>query len=299
MLPKIVVVVGPTASGKTSFAVRLAKKIGGEIVSADSRLLYRGMDIGTAKPGLEERGGIPHHLIDIVRPSGMLTLSGYQRRAFRAIGGILRRGKTPILVGGTGLYVRAVVENLRIPEVPPDPKYRAYLEKKGAAWILARLAKLDPEYAARIGPNPRYASRALEVIRATGKPFGRQQGAGKRKFDALLIGLYPGKPELERRIGLRVRQMAESGLLDEARSLHRRYGEKKSGALWTAIGYRELLGVLRGEKDLEEALKEIVTSTRQYAKRQMTWFRGVKGIEWFPRPDAALRKSIIWLKQGK
>lgn len=296
-LPKIVVIVGPTASGKTALAVRLAKKAGGEIVSADSRLLYEGMDIGTAKPTEGEREGVPHHLIDVVPPSKTLTLAEYKRRAIRAIRAILKRGHLPIVVGGTGLYVRAIVENLEIPEVPPDPEYRAFLERKGKTWILARLRKLDPDYAARIGPNPRYATRALEVIRATGKPFGAQQGKGAPLFDALTIGLDPGKKELDRRIDRRVDAMIAAGLVDEAKKLARRYAWDLPSM--SGIGYHELKGVLEGAKTLEKAIEEIKADTRRYAKRQMTWWRRINKVEWFERPDAAFRRAQNWLKSAK
>lgn len=310
MLPKLIVIVGPTASGKSSLAVRLARRIRGEIVSADSRLLYRGMDIGTAKP-TRDRGsprrltgpylssGIAHHLIDIASPTETITLTDYQRRALKAIRSILKSGKTPILVGGTGLYVRAIVENLKIPEVPPDPEYRSFLEGKGKRWILARLRKLDPEYASRIGPNARHASRALEVIRATGRPFSAQQGKGEKLFDTLMIGLDPGKAVLESRIRRRTRKMSSLGLLDEVRRLRRRHAGKKSDALRTAIGYRELFSVLDGEKTLDQGFEEIIRSTKRYAKRQMTWWRQMKGIEWFDRPAPALKKAISWLKTAK
>lgn len=299
-LPKIVVIVGPTASGKSRAAIRLAKKVRGEIVSADSRLLYRGMDIGTAKPTAKERGGISHHLIDVLPPTRTLTLAEYKREALRAIRGILKRGRLPIVVGGTGLYVQALVENLDIPEVPPDPAYRAFLERKGKEWILARLRKLDPDYAARIGPNPRYASRALEVIRATGKPFGAQQGKGKPLFDALVVGIDPGKRALERRIRLRVRAMAARGLLDEVRALVKRHGDaSRAPALHAAIGYRELMPVLRGETTLADALKAVETSTRRYAKRQMTWWRRGPKVMWFRTPETALRTALFWLKSAK
>lgn len=296
-LPKIVVIVGPTASGKSALAVRLARKVDGEIVSADSRLLYKGMDIGTAKPTRQEMVGVPHHLIDVVSPSRTLTLAEYKRRAIRAIRAILKRGRVPIVVGGTGLYVRTIVENLEIPEVPPDMKYRASLERKGKAWILKRLKKLDPEYAGRIGPNPRYAIRALEVIRATGKPFGAQQGKGEPLFDALTIGLDPGKQELDRRIDRRVDVMIRSGLVAEAKRLARRHA-------WTlpsmsGIGYQELKAYFEGSIDLKQAIEDIKTDTRRYAKRQMTWWRRINRVSWFKRPEHALRSALIWLTSAE
>jgi len=293
-LPKIVVIVGPTASGKTALAVRLAKAVGGEIVSADSRLTYRGMDIGTAKPTERERGGVPHHLIDVAPPSKTLTLAEYKRRAVRAVRAVLKRGRVPIVVGGTGLYVRAIVENLEIPEVPPDPNYRAFLAGKGKEWVLKRLAKLDPEYAARIGPNPRYATRALEVIRATGKPFGAQQGKGEPLFDALIVGLYPGKRELELRIGKRVDAMLRSGLVTEAKKLSRRHGWEAPAM--SGIGYRELKPYLEGSIDLKKAAEDIKTNTRKYAKRQMTWWRSINKVKWFGNPKDALQEVKKWLK---
>src|SRR5688572_25510400 len=295
-LPKIVVIVGPTASGKSAMAVKLARKVGGEIVSADSRLLYKGMDIGTAKPTKKEMGGVPHHLIDIVPPSKTLTLADYKRRAVRAIRGIVKRGRVPIVVGGTGLYVRAIVENLEIPEVPPDPAYRAFLEKKGGPWILKRLQKLDPDYAARIGPNPRYATRALEVIRATGKPFGAQQGKGEPLFDALVIGIDPGKAELDRRIGRRVDAMLRAGLLAEAKKLARRYAWDLPSM--SGIGYHELKPHFEGDVSLKEAVESIKADTRRYAKRQMTWWRRINKVEWFEAPKPAFRRAEIWLKQA-
>lgn len=293
-LPRIVVIVGPTASGKSALAVRLAQELGGEVVSADSRLLYRGMDVGTAKPTMEERAGIPHHLIDAVPPSRTLTLADYKRRAVRAVRGILRRGRLPIVVGGTGLYVRALVENLEIPEVPPDPAYRAFLERKGTAWILERLRKLDPDYAARIGPNPRYATRALEVIRATGRPFGAQQGKGKPLFDALVIGLDPGKEELDRRISRRVSAMARAGLVEEVRRLAKLHAWDLPSM--SGIGYAQLRAHLEGKIPLTQALEDVAAATRRYAKRQMTWWRAMGGAEWMTTPAEARKRVKKWLK---
>lgn len=296
-LPKVIVIVGPTASGKSALAVRLARKAGGEIVSADSRLLYRGMDIGTAKPTAKERSGVPHHLIDLVAPDRTLTLAEYKRRAVRTIRGILKRGRLPIVVGGTGLYVRAIVENLEIPEVPPDPAYRAYLERKGKDWILKRLAKLDPDYAARIGPNPRYATRALEVIRATGKPFGAQQGKGRPLFDALVLGIAPEKKVLDHRIGRRVDLMIKAGLIKEAKRLSERYDWDLPSM--SGIGYSEFRPYFEGKIGLADAIETVKTDTRRYAKRQMTWWRSVEGVRWFARPEPLLRTALIWLKSAK
>ncbi|WKZ29004.1 MAG: tRNA (adenosine(37)-N6)-dimethylallyltransferase MiaA [Patescibacteria group bacterium] len=296
-LPRIIVIVGPTASGKSSLALKLAKALDGEIVSADSRLLYRGMDIGTAKPTRKEREKVPHHLIDVVPPSKTLTLAEYKRKALQAIRGIVKRGRLPIVVGGTGLYVRALVENLEIPEVPPDPEFRASLRKKGTAWILARVKKLDPEYAARIGPNPRFATRALEVIKATGKPFSAQQGRGAALFDALVLGLDPGKAVLKRRIVSRVASMFRSGLAAEAKRLADAYDEALPSM--SGIGYRELWPYVRGEISLAEAKKTIAKNTEAYAKRQMTWWRGMEGIAWHERPETAMRAAKKWLMSAK
>lgn len=292
-LPKILVIVGPTASGKTDLAIRLAKKLGGEIVSADSRLLYKGMNIGTAKPSPKERRGIPHHLIDVVPPSKTMTLSDYQRKAARAIRGILRRKHVPILVGGTGLYVRAIVDNLEIPRVPPDPRFRARLQKWTAGRILKSLRKADPAYADRVGPNPRYAVRALEVMRATGKTMTELQKRGEPRFDACFIGLKPPKGELERRIRLRVGRMIRGGLIEETRRLLRRY-DPASPAM-SGIGYREIGAYLRGEISLKEASERIETRTRQYAKRQMTWFKRDARIRWHPTPVLALKTVLACL----
>jgi tRNA dimethylallyltransferase len=295
--PAIIFLIGPTGSGKTELSLCLAKKLGAEIISADSMQVYQGMNIGTAKPSLAEREEVPHHLIDVVPPSKTLTLSEYKRKALRAIRDILKRGRVPIVVGGTGLYVRAIVENLEIPEVPPNPAYRDFLGKKGNAWILAQVEKLDPEYAKRIGPNPRFATRALEVMKATGKPFSAQQGKGPQLFDALLLGLSPGASILKQRISKRVAKMFRAGLEKEARALAGKYDEARPSM--SGIGYRELWPYLRGDISLTEAKKNIIKNTEQYAKRQMTWWRGMKGIEWHALPGDAFRVAQKWLRSAK
>ena len=270
--------------------MRIAKRLNGEIVSADSRLLYKGMDIGTAKPTKRDRAAIPHHLIDVVAPSSTLTLSAYQAKAIRAIKDILRRGKLPILVGGTGLYVRAIVDNLRIPEVPPNTRLRSQLEAMPRPELFRWLRALDPEYAARAGANPRYAIRALEVIKMTGQPFSLLQGKGEPLFDAMQIGINPSAPHLEARIATRVRAMAKAGLVKEVRGLIKKFGS--NAAALSGIGYRELFPYLNGTTTLKNALEAVRLHTRHYAKRQMTWFKKDPKITWVTSPEKALALAI-------
>lgn len=293
-LPKIIVIVGPTASGKTSLGVALAKAFNGEVISADSRLLYRGMDIGTAKPTKAERQGIPHYLIDVVAPDQTLTLSEYQALALGAIRDVLKLGKLPIIVGGTGLYVRALVENLEIPQVPPNVKLRQRLEKMPVGERLDWLKSLDPAYAQRAGHNPRFVIRALEVMLATGKTMTELQRQGEPLFDALQIGLRPSMKVLEERITRRTKLMVKSGLLVEAKKLARRY--PASTPSLSGIGYRELFPYFRGEISIEEATQAIILHTRQYAKRQLTWFKRDARIHWITLPNKGLILAKKWLK---
>jgi tRNA dimethylallyltransferase len=293
-LPKILVIVGPTASGKTALAVALAKAFGGEIVSADSRLLYKGMDIGTAKPTARERRGVRHHLIDIVRPDETLTLSEYKARALRAIGGILKRGRLPVLIGGTGLYVQAIVDNFEIPGVPPDHRFRLKAQKRTPEAVLRQLEKRDPEYAARIGTNLRYAIRALEVMRATGKTVTELQKRGEPLFDALQIGLSLPKDVLVGRIARRVSRMKRAGLAAEVKRLAKKYSWDLPAM--SGIGYRELRPYLETHGSLKQALEEVRIHTRKYAKRQMTWFKRDKRIVWLSAGNGAKMMVKNWLK---
>ncbi len=303
--PRILVIVGPTASGKTALAIKLAKKLGGEVVSADSRQVYRGMDIGTAKPQLvncdkpssraqaegekETRKsdavshvacrmspeGIIHHLIDIKNPDEDYTVAKYKSDAIKAIRGILKRGKLPILVGGTGLYVRAIIDNLDIPRVEAKPELRRKLEKemqsKGLEFLFKKLVELDPEAAYIVDPkNPRRVIRALEVTLATGKPFTAQRTKGAPLFDARTINMKVPPRTLRRRIEKRVDGMMRDGLVEEVNRLYKKYGNVKA---LDAIGYREIIDYLEKKTALNEAVRRIKVRTWHYARRQMTWFR--------------------------
>lgn len=289
-LPKIIAVVGPTASGKTALGIALAKKFGGEIVSADSRQIYRGMDIGTAKPSAAERHAVPHHLIDIKDPDEDYTVADYQRDAFAAIDDILVRGKTPIIVGGTGLYVHAVVENLDIPKTVANPKLRAEIEndiaRDGLDAAFKRLVALDPEAAYVVDPkNPRRVTRALEVALATGQPFTAQRIKHAPRYETLTLGLNPPPEALRERIDRRVDEMMRDGLVDEVRALVKKYGA--TPAAFDAIGYREVISYLNRRSSLEDAAAAIKMNTWHYAKRQLTWFKKTPSIRWVDDSDEA------------
>ena len=285
----IVVVVGPTAAGKTDLAIALADALGGEIISADSRQIYRGMDIGTAKATPEQRARAPHHLLDVVNPDQVLTLAEYQHMAYDAITGVQSRGLVPILAGGTGQYVRAVTEGWQIPAVAPDPALRAALEAEaleaGAEAFHARLAGLDPRAAARIDyRNVRRVIRALEVCLVTGRPISELQSKEPPPWRACWIGVTRPRPELYARIDARVDRMIAGGLVEEVRAL------AGAGYGWdlpamTGLGYRQVGQYLRGEMDLEAAIALIKKGTRRFVQQQYNWF---------PVSDPAIR----WLDPG-
>jgi tRNA dimethylallyltransferase len=285
-LPLLVTIVGPTAAGKTELSLELAESVDGEIISADSRLVYRGMNIGTAKPTLAQRTRVPHHLIDIVDPDDVLTLAQYQRRAYASIDAVTGRGRQPILVGGTGQYVRAVVEGWGIPEVPPDHGLRAELEEyaghHGAAALHTRLSKLDPIAASRIDlRNVRRVIRALEVTLLAGRPISELQAKSAPPYLILQIGLTRPRPVLYERIDARIDRMLASGLLEEVQRL------ALAGYGWdlpamSGLGYRQIGLHLQGKATLEEATQFIRRDTRRLVRQQGTWFRlADPHIHWF------------------
>ncbi len=285
-ISNLLVIVGPTAVGKTALALDLAQRLSGEIVSADSRQIYREMDIGTAKPTREEQSLAPHHLIDIVAPDEPYTLAQFQADAYAAIDGILARGKLPLLVGGTGLYIRAVVEGLRIPRVPPNKELRAQLARQDRLALFERLRELDPEAAVRIDPrNVRRTIRALEVCLTTGERFSELGRASPPPYRITQIGLTMSRPDLYARIDARVDRMMEQGLVAEVEALVKR-GYSWSLPSMSGLGYREIGAYLRGEVLLDEAVVNIKRDTRDFVRRQYAWFRlKDERIQWFDRTD--------------
>ncbi len=283
----LLVLVGPTAVGKTAVSLTLARRFGGEIVSADSRLFYRGMDIGTAKPTLDERALAPHHLIDLSTPDETLSLGQFQRLAYGAIDDVLARGRLPILVGGTGQYVMAIVEGWGVPEVVPRPALRAALEALGGAEVARWLTALDPAAAARIDPrNVRRVVRALEVTLVSGRRMSELQRKTPPPYDIFLLGLRRDRAALYARIDARVEAMMAAGLLEEVRRL-RDAGYAGQPPL-SGLGYRQLLAHLRGELSLDDAVTRIQFETHRFARQQATWFRADDPrILWFDADDSA------------
>ena len=282
--PGIIVVAGPTAVGKTALGIRLAQDFDGEVVNADSRYLYRGFDIGVAKPDAAERQGVPHHLIDILPPDGEMSLARYQDLALDAIENVLSRGKLPILVGGSPLYVNAVVEGWRIPRVPPNPPLRAALDaeasKYGIDVLRNRLREVDPVAAERTGANTRRVIRALEIYEATGIPMSAQEGKGPPPYLALEVGLTMPRSDLYRAVDNRVRDQIERGLVAEVRSLLAS-GIPTTAPAMSSIGYRQLVPFLSGESSLDEAVERIRLDTHRYVRHQETWLRRNSRLVWF------------------
>jgi tRNA dimethylallyltransferase len=280
--PRVIAVVGPTAAGKSDLGVHLARQLDGEVVNADSMQLYRGMDIGTAKLTPQERAGIPHHLLDIWEVTEAASVAEYQKRARTEIDRLLALGRTPVLVGGSGLYVRGAIDALDFPGT--DPEVRARLEGelalRGSGALHARLSAADPQAGRAILPsNGRRIVRALEVIEITGKPFTANLPGHEAVYDTLQIGVDVERPELDARIALRVDRMWDAGLVDEVRGLETR-GLREGRTASRALGYQQVLAELAGECTDEEARAETVRATKRFARRQDSWFRRDSRVHW-------------------
>jgi tRNA dimethylallyltransferase len=274
----VIAIVGPTASGKSALALRVAERIGGEIVSADSRQVYRAMDIGTAKPTPKERERVRHHLIDVADPAERYDVLRYQREGRAALAEIRARGRSALVVGGTGLYVRALLDGLDLASLPHDPEVRARLESEDTGTLHERLRELDPDAASRVDPrNRRRLIRYLEAATIAGGPVHRVRGAS---IAALRIGLRPPREVLIAAIARRVREMVDAGVLDETRALVARGTDQRLPSM-SAHGYVHWAAHLRGEVDLDTAIALTTRDVRAYSRRQMTWFRRDPAIRWF------------------
>ena len=279
MKAKVIAVVGPTASGKTKLAIELAHKLNGEVISADSRLVYKGFDIASAKPTIEEREGIPHHLIDIVEPEFNYSAGNYVEDAKRAIEDILSRNKTPIVAGGTGLYFRVLLEHYDLPKVETDFELRANLEKRSKEDLLEELEKVDKITYERVkDANLRRIIRALELIKTLKKPLSEIQLEKEPEYNVeWIMPEIPSREWLYDRINKRVDIMVEMGIIEETKNLIAKHG--RIGNIVDTIGYKEILTYLDGQATLDEALDKLKQHSRNYAKRQLTWFRKNPNLE--------------------
>lgn len=281
---RVIAVVGATASGKTSYAIELARKINGEIISADSRLVYKGMDIGTAKPTIDEMQEIPHYMIDVVEPEYNYSVGLYVKEAKKHITDIISRGKVPIVVGGTGLYFRVLLENYDLPDVKPDYELRKELSSYSYEELLEMLTKLDEKAANSVEKNDKKKLiRYIEIIKLAGKPLDLVRGIKEKEFNVEWVGLNFPREILYDRINKRVDLMIEQGLIDETKKLLQKHGRISN--ITDTIGYREVLSYLDGELSLDEAKDKLKQNTRNYAKRQLTWFRKNEQINWNCYPD--------------
>lgn len=301
LLPPLIVVLGPTAVGKTTLAVRLSEAFDGEIVSADSRQIYTGMDIGTAKATPEERARVRHHLVDVVAPDQVLTLAQYQELAYAAINEILSRRRLPLLVGGTGQYVMAVAEGWEIPRVAPNETVRRELyreaDEKGPDALHERLVRLDPVAADRIDPrNVRRVVRALEVCLVTGRPVSEQQRKKPPPYRILILGLSMPRPALYLRIDERVDCMLEAGLLNEVEHLvESGYGFDLPAM--SGVGYGQFAAFVAGQATLEEVVCDIKRATRRFVRHQSNWFRGDDPrIRWLPVTDDPYPQAAVLVR---
>jgi tRNA dimethylallyltransferase len=294
-MKRVIVVAGPTASGKTNLAVHIAKKIGGEIISADSMQIYKEMNIGTAKPTVDEMQGIPHYMTGEVSIRTPYSVALYQKNAFLYIDDILSRGKTPIVAGGTGLYINSLLYKLDFTETVRDEKYREELGKLSVDELYMRLSKLDTDAAARIHKNDKKRLiRRLEILKNGGEK-GYSFREKNTDYDFCCVGIGMNRKELYQRIELRVDEMVRAGLVEEVRTLYKKYPAELTAL--KAIGYREIIAYLNGRGTLEDAIEEIKKNTRRFAKRQLTWFNNDDGIKWFSLSEyedsKALKNAVI------
>ncbi len=309
-LPRVLCIVGPTSSGKTLLGIRLAKKFKGEIINADARQVFQEFDLGTGKPIGGKRTsvgarkmylfeGVPHYLMDFLPPTETMTVAEWQEKALIAVKGITKRGKLPIVVGGTGLYIRALIDNYNIPQVPPQPEFRKAMETKALDELVKLLIRVDPDAERLVDlKNPRRVLRALEVATFTGKPFTKQKGASKPVIDPFLVAIKRERDELRERINLAVEAYVEAGWLDEIRKV-RKLGIPWSAPAMTSIGYRELSAYIRGECSLDEAVKKTKDATWQYSKRQLAWFKRDTRIHWVKDEDEAEGLVKKWISEKK
>jgi len=291
---KLITILGPTTSGKSDLAIKLAKKFNGEILSADSRQIYKEMDIGTNKLNKKQMSGISHYLIDIVMPNQEFTLSQYKEKAVKIIKEIQKRGKTPFLVGGTGLYIQAVVDNLKIPKVKPDKKLRIKLEKLSNQELFNELKRIDPKSLGIIDfNNKRRLIRALEVCLKTKKPFSEQREKGEILFNILQIGIKINKETVKKRIIKRTNQMIKNRLVEEVEELIKKYPINLPA--FSGIGYKEIIRHLNNDIPFSQVKELINLHTQQYVSRQITWFKRDKRINWIENQKQAekLAKNFL------
>ncbi len=281
---KVIAVVGPTASGKTSFSIELAKNIGGEIISADSRIIYKGFNIGAAKPTKDEMQDIPHYMIDIVEPTFDYSAGLYKKQADEIINNISSRGKIPIVVGGTGLYTDILLKGFDLPQIKSDKQLRDRLSELPAAELHKMLAEYDQDGVKKIEQNDKKKLiRAIEIVTLTGKTLNEARGQSAGKYEVEWIGKNFERDILYERINKRVDLMLEQGLIDETKGLLKKYGRAYN--IINTIGYREITQYLDGVLSLDESVELLKKNTRNYAKRQLTWFRKNKEIKWDVYPD--------------
>jgi tRNA dimethylallyltransferase len=294
-LSRLVAIVGPTATGKSDLAIELAQELGGEVINADAMQLYRGMDIGTAKLSPGERCGIPHHLLDVLDVTETASVAAYQRQARGSVEEVLRRGRTPVLVGGSGLYVQAVIDDLSFPGTDRQvrEKYEHELAQVGPAELHRRLRELDPAAAdAILTSNGRRIVRALEVIEITGRPFSANlPKPGPPRYGAVLVGLDRSVDDLDDRVDRRVTHMFDAGLVDEVRRLEKA-GLRRGRTASRALGYQQVLAELDGTGDMAAAAVETAKLTRRFVRRQRSWFRRDARIRWFDAADPAVASDV-------